>query len=92
MKQEEREFHLSALKIEFSEIQPVLNEQSLRIWCAAKARAFDRVHGRGGVSLVSEATGISRPCIYRGAAEIEQGIGLDIGQIRHSGGGRKKNH
>lgn len=44
--------------------------------------------GRGGISLVSKAAGLSRPTLYRGMAELqERGSGAE--RIRRPGGGRK---
>jgi Rhodopirellula transposase DDE domain len=47
-----------------------------------------RVMGRGGVSLVARATGISRPTIYRALEELDQSPQLD-GRVRRPGAGRK---
>jgi len=63
----------------------------LRWWCASKVRAYKREQLKGCVSIVSEATGISRSRIYRGLEEIEEGSKLK-NRIRQQGGGRKKNN
>jgi hypothetical protein len=86
-----KEIQIEQIRLEFSEIKEVLSERSIRRWCAAKSRAYDRAYKRGGVTVVSEATGISRPCIYRGIKEIEQCLGVANGRLRQQGGGRKKN-
>lgn len=83
---------IEQIQAEFLDIKEVLNEISLRWWCASKARAYNRVHTKGGVSLVSEATGVSRTRIYRGIKEIESKKRMEAGQIRKEGGGRKKNY
>ena len=44
--------------------------------------------GRGGVSLVSRACGLSRKAIHKGIREIEAGA-IGPGRIRRPGGGRK---
>lgn len=44
-----------------------LDEATLRIWAAVEARSI----GRGGVSMVAEAIGMSRTTIYAGLAELE---------------------
>src|SRR5262245_47487391 len=44
--------------------------------------------GRGGVSLVARATGISCPTIYRALEELDQPPQLD-GRVRRPGAGRK---
>ena len=87
----ERESQIEQIRIEFIEIQGVLDERSIRRWCAAKSRAYNRLHERGGVTIISEATGVSRSCIYEGIREIEQGVDADGDRIRKRGGGRKKN-
>ena len=73
-----------------------LDEATLRLWAAVEARAL----GRGGVSTVAKAVGMSRTTIHAGLHELEQGAaavpsaasGAIIGQrrIRAKGGGRKK--
>lgn len=44
-----------------------LDEATLRLWVAAEARSL----GRGGVSTVAKAAGVSRTTVYAGLAEIE---------------------
>jgi len=43
-----------------------LNEAQARLYVAEKAIEL----GRGGISRLSELTGMSRPTIYKGAAEL----------------------
>jgi transposase len=50
--------------------------------------------GRGGISEVSRATGVSRATIRKGIAEIEQdypglALAIDVQRIRQPGGGRR---
>lgn len=75
---------------EFRDIEFSLDERRIRLWCAAKARAYNREHGRGGVSMVFYATGVSRRRIHAGLKEIESPHRLEKERIRRSGGGRKK--
>jgi DNA-binding phage protein len=49
-----------------------LDKATLRLWVAAEARSL----GRGGVSLVANAVGMSRTTIYAGLAEIEEARSL----------------
>jgi len=87
----ERVQRIEEIRLEFLDIHRVLDERSLRWWCASKARVYDRLYTKGGVSIVYEATGISRSRIYRGIEEIEaESISTD--RIRKAGGGRKKNN
>ena len=50
----------------FELVAPVLDERRLRLYVAAEALAL----GYGGISLVSRATGISRPTITWGCQEL----------------------
>jgi len=66
-----------------------LNEAQARVFVAQKALA----EGRGAVSRLARLTGMSRPTIVRGIAELEAG-GLparsERNRIRTVGGGRKR--
>jgi hypothetical protein len=64
---------------------PECDERRRRLWAASEAR----VHGPGGVGLVSRATGISEDTIRRGLAELESGERVDAGRVRRPGGGRR---
>jgi hypothetical protein len=67
-------------------VKSELNERQIRLWSAAEAISI----GFGGVKIVHEATGISRPCIIKGKYELQNGETLEKGRIRKPGGGRKK--
>jgi DNA-binding phage protein len=43
----------------FNALGPILHEQGRRLWAATEAMVL----GRGGVSLVAQATGLSRPTL-----------------------------
>ncbi len=62
-----------------------LDEREIRLLVAAEAESI----GRGGVSVVAKATGVSRRRISEGRRELSQG-GLDSSRVRKSGAGRKK--
>lgn len=81
---------IEAIKEEFEDISYALDERRKRLWCAAKAKAYNRENGKGGVTLVHLATKISRPTIYAGLKELETEKKLPKKQIRKKGGGRKK--
>lgn len=87
----DRSEKINRLCEEFKEISSVLDERRIRLWCAARARAYNRQYGRGGVMIVHQATGVSRSRIYGGMKEIEEQHPLPAHRIRRSGGGRKKN-
>jgi hypothetical protein len=75
----------------FELVAPVLDERRLRLYVAAEALAL----GYGGISLVSRATGISRPTITLGCQELSAAQDTTppqdaSGRIRKSGGGRKR--
>jgi len=69
-----------------------LDEATLRLWAATEARSI----GRGGVSVVANAAGMSRTTVYAGLAELDRGPALnfmppaiDRVRVRAPGGGRK---
>jgi molybdenum-dependent DNA-binding transcriptional regulator ModE len=69
-----------------------LDEATLRLWVAVEARQL----GRGGVSTVAKAVGISRTTIYAGLAELDSTAPEPVvkagsrQRVRNVGGGRKK--
>ena len=75
-----------------------LDEATLRLWAAVEARSL----GRGGVSSVAKAAGLSRTTVYAGLSEIEAAakatrkrraavtVSAPAKRIRAPGGGRKK--
>ncbi len=74
----------------FSALKPVLDERARRLWAATEARAL----GRGGISRVVEATGLSRITIRAGLRELQSDATVSdpektAGRIRRPGGGRK---
>ena len=73
----------------YESLAPAFNEASLRLWAAAEARSL----GRGGVSMVSRATGLSRNTVMAGLRELDDpahGSRLASGRVRRPGGGRKR--
>ena len=84
-----QEKHIQAIRQEFSEIAPLLDERRVRLWCASRTRAYNREHGRGGVTVVHRATGVSRNCIYAGIHELlTEGPPLPVARVRRPGAGR----
>lgn len=66
-----------------------LNEFQARLFVAQRALEL----GRGGVSRLARLTGMSRPTIRKGAAELRGRARLRpaaAGRIRQAGGGRRK--
>ena len=79
---------LDIISEKYTILEPVLNERALRLWAATEARAI----GRGGVSRVSEATGLSRTTIQAGLNELHGTLPERdefTGKSRKPGGGRK---
>ena len=77
---------LAGVRDRFTALEQVLDEKSRRLLVAAESKAW----GRGGISVVSKATGVSRQVIRQGRKELEQSPPHAIGRIRRPGGGRKK--
>jgi len=69
----------------FTALENHLNEKTKRLWCGVEAIAL----GKGGITLVSKATGISHPTIRRGIREINNPETITNDRIRQEGGGRK---
>lgn len=83
--------NVKVIREEFEDVSSVLDERRIRVWCAARAKAYNRLYGRGGVMAVHKATGVSRPRIYAGLHELRATSNLPKERIRRPGGGRKKN-
>ncbi len=66
-------------------IWPHLDEKGRRLWAASEAQA----HGRGGLKLVHEITGMSRSAIAAGMNELSGILPPAEGRIRRPGAGRK---
>jgi len=57
----------TCVKAKYEALSGRLNEATLRLWAAVEARSL----GRGGVTTVAEASGLSRTTIYAGLRELE---------------------
>ena len=66
----------------FAALLPHLDERQRRVCAAAEARAL----GRGGITRVARAAGLSRPTIYQGLRDLDQPP--LPGRVRRAGGGR----
>src|SRR5450755_465434 len=90
---------LQAIEAKYQALSRRLDEATLRLWVATEARSL----GRGGVSLVAKAAGVSRTTIYAGLAELEAASKASrkrgaasaaasepARRVRAAGGGRKK--
>lgn len=79
MKEEE------AIKQRFELVAEELNERTRRLLAASEALVI----GRGGISAVSRATGLSRKAISQGIKELQNEQRAKDRRIRRKGGGRK---
>ena len=75
----------AAIRARFETLAPFLNERARRLFAASEARAA----GWGGVTAVSEATGVARSTIGRGLAELGSEEPPASWRIRRPGGGSK---
>lgn len=69
----------------FRLLVPALNERTRRLWAAAEAQT----RGRGAISAVARATGVSRRAIAVGLRELQARRALADPRVRRPGGGRK---
>ena len=77
---------LKQVKTRFRSLQRHLDERTRRLFAAAESEAI----GRGGISAVSAATGISRRVIRQGKKELHARAVKLEGRQRRPGGGRKR--
>ena len=86
--------HISAvveqIKSRYRSLGPVMDERVRRQWAATEAQTY----GWGGLSAVSEATGMSRNTVRKGIAELKlrkKSRKAAVGtRLRRKGGGRKR--
>ena len=83
---------LTAIEAKYQALSGRLDEATLRLWAATEARSL----GRGGVSAVAKAIGLSRTTVYAGLAELRAMAPVSVAKrdgrvrVRAAGGGRKK--
>jgi transposase len=75
-----------AVRARYAAIASLLDERARRLVAAAEALAL----GRGGVSAVARATGLSRTTIQRGMVDVQAGEAGVKGRIRREGAGRPR--
>jgi hypothetical protein len=83
-----KESVVKRLQRKWDAMQNHLDERGRRVWAASEAEVL----GHGGVTIVHEATGMSRSAITQGIAEMahpQDAVPPD--RARMFGGGRKKN-
>jgi Rhodopirellula transposase DDE domain len=84
-----REATLEAVRRKYELLRPLMNERMRRHWAASEALTLQR----GGITLVAQATGLSRTTIQTGLQELKHPAGatedpLPAQCIRHPGAGR----
>jgi hypothetical protein len=84
---------IAAIRNKYQALRPVLDEKVRRRWAACEAMAI----GWGGITAVAEATGLSRPTIRAGLAEVRGGASdaeedpdAERQRLRQVGGGRRR--
>lgn len=81
---------IATIEAKYEALAGRLDEATLRLWAAVEARSL----GRGGVSMVAKAIGMSRTTIHVGLDELKTAAmtskGPGSGRVRAAGGGRKK--
>src|ERR1700694_3584953 len=75
---------LDELHTKWNFLMPHLDERQRRLLAGAEAKVL----GYGGVSLVAEASGLSRTTIHKALQELDEPPLAD-GRARQPGGGRK---
>ncbi len=81
-----KEESVEKIRDKYEGISFCLNERSRRIWAATEAKSY----GRGGITVISKATGIDAKTIRKGLLELDEKDRLSADRIRREGGGRKK--
>jgi hypothetical protein len=74
------------LESKYQGLSEELSERARRRWAAVEAVSL----GRGGISLVSAATGLAHSTIRRGVRELNTGDTAPAGRQRRQGAGRKR--
>src|SRR5215831_15107652 len=76
----------SAIHTRFEMLTPFFTERTRRLFTAAEAAAL----GRGGITRVARATGVSRRAIVVGLAALHAPQTASPQRVRRPGGGRKR--
>jgi hypothetical protein len=81
-----RKIDEASLQLKIDTMLPLLNEYQRRMFLSAEAKSL----GRGGISIVSRLSGVSRPTLTGGVKELnDEKARLKTGRSRLPGGGRK---
>lgn len=80
---------IQSIRRKFRALRPGMDERLRRRWAAAEAREL----GRGGVTAVARATGLSRTTITAGCRELKLPVKQreqEAARVRRPGGGRRR--
>lgn len=72
------------IKAKYDSLSPHLNEKTRRLWAATEAKTL----GRGGITLIAEAIGMSMNTVRDGINDLTAND-IPVERIRRAGGGRK---
>src|SRR5258708_4869909 len=78
---------IATIQEKFNALTAIMDERGRRCWAATEANSL----GRGGITLVARATGLSRTTIQAGLAELRDPTPDSPGsRIRRKGAGRPR--
>ncbi len=86
MKTEQKQALIAQVKQRYEFIGVHLSEKDKRLWVASESNTI----GRGGDTIVQQATGLSRVTISRGKKDLDTKDSVSSKRIRKVGGGRKR--
>jgi transposase len=75
-----------AIRTRYVAVAPLIDERARRLLAGTESLAL----GRGGVSAVARATGLSRATVQRGMKDVRVGEAGGKGRIRREGAGRPR--
>jgi transposase len=82
-----KDLMLATIQAKFNALSTIMDERVRRRWAAAEADSL----GRGGITLVARATGLSRTTIQAGLAELRDPTAdSESSRIRREGAGRPR--
>ena len=80
------EYNEKTIKQKYEKLAQSLNEKTRRLFLGSEANTI----GRGGISLIARATGVTRNTIKRGMKDLNNPKIIADKRIRNPGAGRKK--
>ena len=77
---------MAELKQKYRALKPIMDERVARVWAGTEARSL----GKGGITAVCEATGMSRTRVRRGIQEAKGKLIPPKRRVRRPGAGRPR--